>query len=362
MSHSISRSFGVVVLLASAACHSEPTSATAVASVSVSLDANALLVGAMTQATATLRDANGVELTGRVVAWSTDNPSVATVSGSGLVSAIGAGTAHIAAASEGQSGSATLTVTTTPPPPPGSAEPTGMTPITERPFNAAVEDNWLLPSWAQPYFTVVSDATAPKSPANVARVRYPAGWTGGDSPALEERDLAGSATTLYVSMWMKLSSNWVGHPTGTNKVIHLWINGINRVFAFADGSGSNILTPRIGLQQIAAPYDNGFGQVATGVDLRPNVAGQTGVQVIRGRWHRWEIVLVGNTPGTSNGSVSWWLDGVLVGRYTGIQYVGAGGSNTWDIIKFDPTWGGLGGTIPAEQYLYMDHLYISGKR
>lgn len=363
MTHaSVTRLAGAAFLLFAASCANHPTGAASVASVSVSLGASTLAVGAMTPATATLRDAGGVVLSGRVVTWSSDNTGVATVTGSGLVTAIAAGTAHIAATSEGQVGSATLTVSTSPPPPGGSAEPTGMTAITERPFNAAVEDGWLLPTWAQPYFTVVADATAPKSPSNVARVRYPAGWAGGDSPALEERDLGGTATTLYVSMWMRLSPNWVGHPTGTNKVIHLWINGINRVFAFADGSGSNILTPRIGLQQIAAPYDDGFGNVATGVDLRPNVAGQLGVQIVRGRWHRWEIVLKSNTPGTATGSVDWWLDGTLVGHYTGIQYVGAGGSNTWDITKFDPTWGGLGGTIPAEQYLYMDHLYISGKR
>lgn len=83
----------------------------AVASVSVTLAATSVLVGGSTQATAELRSATGATLSGRTVAWSTSAPSVATVSSSGLVQALAAGTATITASSEGQSGTATLVVT-----------------------------------------------------------------------------------------------------------------------------------------------------------------------------------------------------------------------------------------------------------
>jgi uncharacterized protein YjdB len=83
------------------------------ASVSVSLGAASLTVGGTTQATATNRDAAGNVLTGRLVTWTSSNPAVATVSASGGVAAVGAGTATITATSEGQTGSATLTVTPT---------------------------------------------------------------------------------------------------------------------------------------------------------------------------------------------------------------------------------------------------------
>ena len=76
-----------------------------VASVSVSLAASTLTVGATTQATATLKDANGNVLTGRGVIWASSNTTVATVSTSGVVTAVSAGTASITASSEGQSGS-----------------------------------------------------------------------------------------------------------------------------------------------------------------------------------------------------------------------------------------------------------------
>lgn len=81
----------------------------AVSTVQVSL-AGTLTVGQSTQATAVLRDAAGNVLTGRTVTWSSSNTAAATVSGSGIVTGIGPGVAQISAASEGRTGSATVTV------------------------------------------------------------------------------------------------------------------------------------------------------------------------------------------------------------------------------------------------------------
>ena len=53
-------------------------------------------------------------LSGRAVAWSSNHTNVATVTSTGLVTAVAAGTASITATSEGQSGGATLTVTPVP--------------------------------------------------------------------------------------------------------------------------------------------------------------------------------------------------------------------------------------------------------
>jgi len=80
------------------------------ASVTVSLTSSTIAVGSTTQATATARDANGNVLIGKAMTWSSDNTSVATVSTAGVVTGVSTGTANITAASEGQSGSATVTV------------------------------------------------------------------------------------------------------------------------------------------------------------------------------------------------------------------------------------------------------------
>ncbi len=70
--------------------------------------------GAAVQLTATLKDAAGNILSGRVVTWSSDTAAVATVDGNGLVTGVRAGSVTITAMSEGKSGSAAVTVTPVP--------------------------------------------------------------------------------------------------------------------------------------------------------------------------------------------------------------------------------------------------------
>ena len=81
-----------------------------VASLSVTLGLSTVVVGRATTAVATAKDAGGNVLTGRTIAWSSDNSAVATVSLGGVVTGVGPGTAHITATSEGVSASATLSV------------------------------------------------------------------------------------------------------------------------------------------------------------------------------------------------------------------------------------------------------------
>ena len=85
-----------------------------VASVTVSPAAATVLVGQTVQLTATPKDANGSPLTGRVVTWASSAPAVATVSASGLVTSVAAGSATLTATSEGKNGTATITVTVVP--------------------------------------------------------------------------------------------------------------------------------------------------------------------------------------------------------------------------------------------------------
>jgi Big-like domain-containing protein/parallel beta helix pectate lyase-like protein len=86
-----------------------------VASVSASPPSATLSVGATQQLSAVTKDSAGGTLTGRVVTWSSSNPAVATVSASGLVTAIAAGSATITATSEGKNGTSAITVQAPPP-------------------------------------------------------------------------------------------------------------------------------------------------------------------------------------------------------------------------------------------------------
>jgi uncharacterized protein YjdB len=85
-----------------------------VAALSIELQSSALIAGKTTTSIVTLRDANGHILTERAIQYASSNSAVATVSATGVVTAVSPGTANITAAAEGKSSSAGLTVTAVP--------------------------------------------------------------------------------------------------------------------------------------------------------------------------------------------------------------------------------------------------------
>jgi hypothetical protein len=89
-------------------------STSAVDHVIVQLADAEIQVAAKTTAIAILQDALGYALHGRAVAWSTSNPTVATVDPTGKVTGIGTGTVMIRATSEGKYGEAPLVVVAAP--------------------------------------------------------------------------------------------------------------------------------------------------------------------------------------------------------------------------------------------------------
>src|SRR5213596_1839882 len=84
------------------------------ASVTVSPASGSARIGATIQLTGVTKDSAGNLLTRRTVNWMTSNNAVATVSASGLVTGVAAGSATITATSDGQSGTAAMTVTNVP--------------------------------------------------------------------------------------------------------------------------------------------------------------------------------------------------------------------------------------------------------
>ena len=81
-----------------------------VASVAVNPVLDTVPVGQTLQLTATPTDAAGNTLSGRVVTWASSNAAVATVSGSGLLTAVAPGSVVITATSEGVNGTSNILV------------------------------------------------------------------------------------------------------------------------------------------------------------------------------------------------------------------------------------------------------------
>lgn len=102
------RVLSVAALLMLAGCGDDPSRPAAVASLFI-LDSDGappvsvLAVGQTMQLGTVARDGDGRELNGQTVQWSSTQPAVATVSGSGLVTALAAGSTEIVATTGGRS-------------------------------------------------------------------------------------------------------------------------------------------------------------------------------------------------------------------------------------------------------------------
>jgi hypothetical protein len=70
----------------------------------------AAAVGATTTMTAAPRDSSGAALTGRTITWTSRTPSIATVSSTGVVTGVAAGTTFIVASSEGRTDSVQVAI------------------------------------------------------------------------------------------------------------------------------------------------------------------------------------------------------------------------------------------------------------
>jgi uncharacterized protein YjdB len=80
-----------------------------IASITLSKTSDTLLVGETLQLTATLRDQNNNVVT-RDIAWTSSNSSVASVSGTGLVTGVGDGITTVTATADGKGASASIRV------------------------------------------------------------------------------------------------------------------------------------------------------------------------------------------------------------------------------------------------------------
>ena len=168
-----------------------------VATVTVSLGASSLTTGQTTPATAVTKDASGNVLTGRVIAWSSSNTTVSTVSSTGLVSALAAGTAQITATSEGKSGSANLTV--------AASTAAAIDTIFYDGFesgNLALWQDGVNPTKHQ----VITDASTARVGSRYLQITYPANDDGG----WLTRFFMPGYDSLYVRYYVRFTPTWTG--------------------------------------------------------------------------------------------------------------------------------------------------------
>ncbi|HEU4631869.1 MAG TPA: Ig-like domain-containing protein [Gemmatimonadaceae bacterium] len=151
------------------------TPAAAPASITISPAAVTLIAGGTQQLTATVRDASGQVIDGYTPAWSGGHPAVATISGSGLVTAVGPGSVTFVATAAGKTASVTVTVT-----------PVTVASVTISPSPVSLE-----PGHAQQLTATPRDASGRPVSGRTAT------WSGG-SPSVATVSASGLVTAVAV--------------------------------------------------------------------------------------------------------------------------------------------------------------------
>ena len=308
-----------------------------VASISVVPATATVVLTGTRQFTATLRDALGNLLGGRVVTWTSSAPLVAAVSPTGLVTGLLAGTATIRATSEGQSGTATITVT--------QAQPAGMFPNEPSGFAVIQETGWeggTLGNWSRIFqsadkpVTIETVGDSPLGESKVLQIGFAAGHEGGGGTELRYNiPSTARPSELYVGFYIQVSADWQGHSSAINKMVYLSDGDANTFSATwyeMFGSGSNPLDLYV------------VNQSSTGFHENVN-------QIVfqRGRWHRVEIYQ------QQGGLIRVWVDGALaIDRLSGSTR-----TTPFDGVVLSGIWGGIGDTKDHWDYMRFDRVRIS---
>ena len=328
-----------------------PPAPAPVAAVTVAVAASSLPIGQTTQAVATLRDTAGTVLTDRAISWTSANPQIATVSTTGLVTAVAAGTATITATSEGVSGSATVTVVAAPPP-------------NNALFSEGFESG-TLSAWQDGVDAtkqrVLTDASLAHSGARVLEMTYPAGQGGG----WLTRFFLPGYDSLYVSYWVRLQPTWTAATAlfglRGSRTDNQWSafgkagvcpNGTDFFAATVEtGSSSNALDLAFDTYYPGMPREpDGVTCWGRTPSAAPTYAAAR--RLTAGVWHRVELWVKLNTVGQNDGIEQLWLDGALIGEWNGLVF------RTSTLLRVNSLMLDGAAQAPQTQRLYVDDIEL----
>jgi uncharacterized protein YjdB len=295
-----------------------------VATVTVTPAAPSVQVGATVQLSAVPRDANGNVLTGRTITWSSSNNSVATVSSSGLVGALVAGTVTITATCGGAAGTASVTVN----------QPASPTTIFSDDFESGS-----LSKWNESNSTtqaILTDAANAHGGSKFLRMTY--GINGGDAAWLNKY-LPQGFRQLYVRYYARFSTNWaggtklvalrgapLGNPGGALGRAGICPTGRDSYTAdlvTEFGSGETYPSKFYAYWQDMWADSNGqcWGRYGPTPSTSTWPYFLPMPEMSKGVWHKIELTAKENSSATAaDGVIRFWIDGVKYGEWTGIRF------------------------------------------
>ena len=320
-----------------------------VTSVTVTPTPDTLALAATQQLTATIKDQNGAAMTGLTPAWSSSATGVATVSSSGRVTAVSAGTATITATNSGKSGTATIVVTSgtsnNPPPP----APTG---TTEPSFNSATgvivfSDNMDAytsttamqsysgsgMAWKNIFVTNLDNSQQVITPGyggtgQALREVYSGANQDSHTWDLINVPTMPDTTTHYFQYWGRVT---VSGSLGSTVLAFKWFMAFHRDGNRIQWNTHDHLPCALQNGNVASywqVYDTG-GETTCQAN---QPVGPYPKDVFNGQWHRFTYEYKPNTaPGSRDGIARMWIDGtkVIDISASAVGVTPAGGYKTW---------------------------------
>jgi trimeric autotransporter adhesin len=338
-----------------------------VATVEVSPESASMAPGTTRQFDADVRDSNGYGISGANLSWSSTNSSVASVSSSGVVVANSAGSATIRATSSGWTGQASVSVSADDGSGSGDLlypnEPSGWTIHREQEFRSLVDNTgatWGSRLISNGEFRLnIADPTNPAGTGVVAEVFFPEGMSDGTGPGRIATSMPRNEPEVFVGDYIKFSDNFSWHSLGI-KILLFGLGDGGWITMGGGGHGFSEMrdTPAPNMSigsRTGSAVSTGSDSLIRGEVFRFNVSDPPEYQ--RGEWMQREFHFRLNTPGTANGVVRMWIDGVLVTEYTDVDW----GTNApdWGEIQYGMTWGGGGSAVPHDQTIRIGHLRVS---
>jgi hypothetical protein len=206
-------------------------------------------------------------------------------------------------------------------------------------------------------YTIEQDSTAPFTSPNVAQLTYPADFAGGRSPGTLQTQWFPTVhgvdyKQLYINYVFKISHDFHGHVTTTNKIVHYWVASGNRIFDRMVGADDNPLEYQVGLQGPAPDCE-------TRSRLIPNQGASGNIE--RGEWHVVELQLILNNAGQCDGVFRVWINDTMIMEYGDVGILESGeDARVFNQVQLSPTWGGGGDVTPHSFFMWLDQVYVSG--
>jgi hypothetical protein len=261
----------------------------------------------------------------------------------------------------------------------GPNEPTGFTPIFEKNFSSlpGTAGGDLHGSSTGLYrggdstMTIVQDASAPLSASGALQTRWPAGLPSGSSPGAwwfwdgTNVPYANAYREIYVAARMKIPTANYENQSVMTKLFYFahgnQTGALNDDFFGLKGDGSTSIVTSMEVVFYNSQADDATGE-GSGMPRNQNVT--TAKLFTTGAWHRIELYANVGTVDHYDGIVKIWVDGTLVTNYSNLKFLDSRYGFTQGFVQgqWTPVWGGMGGTKTRDDFLNMDHFYVSGRQ